>query len=966
MKLKLQWKVLSSVVVILGMSVLAKGRGPASPEVKFSNLSEDPGLIQAPRQITFLGPRSGEGYFSRDGKKMIFQSERTDGNPFYQIFLMDLESGKVNMVSRGQGKTTCAWIHPNLKKALYSSTHLDPRLQQKAKEEIASRQSAQKSKYSWSYDETYDIFESNLKGGNLKRLTQEKGYDAEASYSPDGKSIVFASNRAGYHEKLSAEEQKIFSQDPSYMMDIYVMNSDGRNVRRLTSARGYDGGPFFSADGKKITWRRFSPNGQSAEILTMNSDGSGEKPLTKLKAMSWAPFFHPSGEYVIFTSNILGYSNFELFIVDSKGEKDPIRVSYLDGFDGLPVFSPDGNQLSWTRRNEKGESQIYLAKWDHGKAQELLGLPSTAPRISLRASDSINATDAKAWVRYLASPRLEGRQTGSDQEKEYTARIAAAFHDLGLVPVVGNSFLVPFSFTSGVTLGAGNRLELKSAEGSKNFQVSQDFVPVSFSKTGESKEAIIAFAGYGISAPASETEPAYEAYQDLDVKGKWVLVFRDIPEKIAASKRSHLNLYSRIQHKALVAKNKGALGLLLVNGPNSFSRKLIQLRYDGASSEAAIPVLSISDALASEILRPTGKSLKEWQDANDHGDVATAMIDSMQMKAAVDLKFQKSQGFNVLAQLPVKGAKSTVMIGAHGDHLGKGESGNSLAKPEEQGHAHLGADDNASGVAAVMEIAKDLAFKSRAGRLKLKQNIAFAIWSGEEIGVIGSSRFLDENPKHNIQAYLNMDMIGRLRNHLMVQGIASAPEWRSKLEALAAQTDLSLSPQDDPYVPTDGVAFYTRQVPSITFFTGAHAEYHSPRDRTELINFEGLTKIAQLVEKISVELASSTRKLTYQKVESSQKQLKSRSFRIYLGTIPDYSQEGVKGVKISGTSLGSPAEKAGLKGGDVIIEISNMKVENLYDYVYSLQAMKPNQETGMKVQRQGKVMELKIVPAMKE
>jgi C-terminal processing protease CtpA/Prc len=186
------------------------------------------------------------------------------------------------------------------------------------------------------------------------------------------------------------------------------------------------------------------------------------------------------------------------------------------------------------------------------------------------------------------------------------------------------------------------------------------------------------------------------------------------------------------------------------------------------------------------------------------------------------------------------------------------------------------------------------------------------------------------------------------------------------LENIAATSDVSISQQEDPYVPTDGMQFYLQNIPSITFFTGSHAEYHSPRDRVETINFTGLEKIANLVEKMTIRLASESKALTYQKVGSSQRKLEGRSFRIFLGTIPDYTQEGIKGVKISGTSKDSPAEKAGLKAGDVIIELDHTKVENLYDYVYCLQAMRANVETVMKISRQGQLMDLKIMPKLKE
>jgi S1-C subfamily serine protease len=211
-----------------------------------------------------------------------------------------------------------------------------------------------------------------------------------------------------------------------------------------------------------------------------------------------------------------------------------------------------------------------------------------------------------------------------------------------------------------------------------------------------------------------------------------------------------------------------------------------------------------------------------------------------------------------------------------------------------------------------------------------------------------------------------MDMIGRLRDQLLIQGVASAKEWRGLLEPMATQTDVSISQQDDPYVPSDGMQFYVSGIPSLTFFTGSHAEYHSPRDVPSTLNYPGLVKVANLVEKVGWKLASSHVPMTYQKVESSQRKLEGRSFRIYLGTIPDYTQEGIKGVKVSGTSKDSPAEKAGIRAGDIIVELASTKIDNLYDYVYCLQAMKANQETLIKVNRQGKVIDLKIIPGLKE
>src|SRR5438132_316261 len=301
------------------------------------------------RQLIFEGRRSGEGYFSPDGKSLIFQSKREPGNPFYQIYILDFETGDSHRVSSGIGKTTCAFFRPGSDEVLFASTHLDPETSAKQKAELEFRASGKERRYSWDYDEKMDIFLARRDGSNLRRLTSEQGYDAEASFSPDGKLIVFCSLRSAYPtNKLSAEEFKHLQTDPSWFGDIYLMQADGSNVRRLTRTPGYDGGPFFSPDGQRVIWRRFTERGDTADVYTMNLDGSDERRLTDFGAMSWAPYFHPSGRYVIFTSNKFGFGNFELFIVDANGEREPVRVTFTDGFDGLPVFSPDGKRLAWT------------------------------------------------------------------------------------------------------------------------------------------------------------------------------------------------------------------------------------------------------------------------------------------------------------------------------------------------------------------------------------------------------------------------------------------------------------------------------------------------------------------------------------------------------------------------------------------------------------------------------------------
>lgn len=331
------------------------------------------------RRLTVEGRRAGEGYWSKDGKELVFQSEREPGNPFYQIYLMDMSSGDVRRVSPGVGKTTCSFINPDTGGVLFSSTHHDPRSKQLQEDEIAFRASGQERRYSWDYDPEMELYVWNRQSGSLRRLTNRRGYDAEASYSPDGQWIVFSSTRDAYDRQLTPAEQKQLELDPSYFGDIYIMraDADGSGVRRLTSVPGYDGGPFFSPDGKRIVWRRFDESGLIANVWTMNLDGTDAVQLTDFGAMSWAPYIHPSGQYVVFASNKLGFENFELFIVDIDGRKEPVRVTYSDGFDGLPVPSPDGTQLAWTSNRGGGrEGQIFLAQWNH---QYALGALRAAP-----------------------------------------------------------------------------------------------------------------------------------------------------------------------------------------------------------------------------------------------------------------------------------------------------------------------------------------------------------------------------------------------------------------------------------------------------------------------------------------------------------------------------------------------------------------------------------------------------------
>ncbi|MBI3401888.1 MAG: PD40 domain-containing protein [Acidobacteria bacterium] len=329
------------------------------------------------RRLTVEGRRAGEGYWSPDGKRLVFESEREPGNPFFQIYVLDLSTGETTRVSPGLGKTTCPFFRPGTDEIEFASTHADPKSKQYQDEELAFRASGKERRYAWDYDPEMDIYAYNEKTKAMRRLTTARGYDAEGSYSPDGQWIVFTSMRDAYNRTLSDAEKKQLETDPSYFAEIYIMRADGSGQTRLTTANGYDGGPFFTQDGKKIVWRRFDEKGLIADVWMMNPDGTDQRQITDFGSMSWAPYMHPSGQYIIFASNKLGFENFELFMVDAAGTKEPVRVTYSDGFDGLPVPSPDGKQLAWTSSRSGGAAgQLFLAQWNHEKALEAI---RTAP-----------------------------------------------------------------------------------------------------------------------------------------------------------------------------------------------------------------------------------------------------------------------------------------------------------------------------------------------------------------------------------------------------------------------------------------------------------------------------------------------------------------------------------------------------------------------------------------------------------
>ena len=766
------------------------------------------------RQLIYEGRRSGEGYFSADGKFLVFQSEREADNPFYQIYLLNLESGDINRVSTGTGKTTCAFLRPGSDDVLFASTHVDPEAKAKQKAELDFRASGKSRRYAWDYDDRMELFVAKRDGSNVRRLTDAPGYDAEGSYSPDGKLIAFCSMRHAFPlDKLSPEDRKRMEVDPAYFGDIYLMNADGSNVRRLTSTPGYDGGPFFSPDGQRIIWRRFTEKGDTADVHTMKLDGSDVRRLTDFGAMSWAPYFHPSGRYVIFTANKLGFANFELFIVDAEGTREPVRVTYTDGFDGLPVFSPDGTKLAWTSgRTPEKNSQIFMADWNHAAALAALDnapkrsaasnqssvnsvqskaaattQPATATKPSVTAPKSFSAeiksVDLQAQVGFLASEALEGRLTGTPGAQQAANFIADYFNGISLPPLSSTKdFFQPFEFSAGVRVVTNqNSATLHAAAAPATLALDKDFRPLAFTANG-TVEGDVVFAGYGLSVPGKLGE-GYDSYAGLDVSNKVVLVLRYVPEEADPKRRQELNRYAGLRYKALIARNRGAKALLVVTGPTSPSAgELARLTFETGASHSGIVCASISGDVAAKMFAAAGKDLKQTQAALDkedpHAEGAFA-LKNVSVKLATAVEHIKKQDRNVLAHIPPVGTSEYVVVGAHYDHLGHGETGG-FARKDEEGKVHPGADDNASGTAALLELAGALADESqRMNAIAFRRGVLFAAWSGEEVGLIGSTHFAEHPPLplSNVVAYVNFDMVGRLRdNKLNLQGIGSSPE----------------------------------------------------------------------------------------------------------------------------------------------------------------------------------------------
>ena len=583
--------------------------------------------------------------------------------------------------------------------------------------------------------------------------------------------------------------------------------------------------------------------------------------------------------------------------------------------------------------------------------QRLLLLVAVALLVAAPASTQTStASKTRAHVEVLASDRLEGRMAGSPGERLAADYIAAQLAQLGARPLPGHrDMFETFEFTAGSRDG-GSRLSFTIGGGPGLDFDAPEVQALSFSDDGEVSGPLV-FAGYGLIVPESQGY-AYDSYATLDVKDKVVVVLRYFPEDADQPTRAILARYSDLRYKAMAARQRGARAIIVVTGPRSPNAGLtIPMSFDTAIAGSGIAALSmtgtVADALFAGAARRAGTavpSLRDIQQQLDSGNPHVAGFTlpgiTVTLKAAVVRERQRAR--NVVAYLPATGGagglgKPWVAIGAHYDHLGRGGLGSSLASKEETGGIHHGADDNASGTAATLAVAQTLA------REKHRRNVLIALWSAEEIGLIGSNAFIAAPPVplDQIAAYVNFDMVGRMQNNrLVAQATGTSPVWTRVLERanVAAGFDLILQP--DPYQPTDVASFNQAGVVSLSFTTGSHADYHKPSDTADKINYEDLDRVADLASAIVRSIADADAAPAFTKVDQPTTSRSSLAgVRVTTGTIPDYATE-VKGLLLGGVTGGGPAEKAGLAKGDVIVEIAGQTIANVYDYTYALELLK--------------------------
>lgn len=576
------------------------------------------------------------------------------------------------------------------------------------------------------------------------------------------------------------------------------------------------------------------------------------------------------------------------------------------------------------------------------------------------APTAVGPADAQRYVndiKTLTLAKMEGRGEGTKGLVRAEHMLAERYKSVGLEPAGKKGFLEAFTVTTGAKLKGKNHLLVQIGESKTELKLDQEYVPFSFSFSGEASGPLV-FAGYG----ATAEEFGYDDYGGIDVKDKIAVVLRYEPSGFAAkSGNQGLTTHAQFITKAINAHNHGAKGLILVNGKLGDGEEDLLTRFGSVSGPENVGILfaQVKNTVAEEWFRAAGKSLKDAQEQINAGNkpASFAFPETLRGSLAIGIENTHAKVNNVLAYLSGK-TDEYVILGAHYDHLGRGNF-DSLA-PSQIGQIHPGADDNASGTAGLLELARLLApLKGQ-----LKRGILFASFAGEELGLLGSAAWVKEptKPLAKAVAMLNMDMIGRIKdNKVFIGGVGTGSTFQKVLEQAHDDSQLKFEYSQSGYASSDHTSFVAKKIPVLFFFSGLHSDYHKPSDTWEKINGEAAARLLNVVASATVALADAPDRPQFVTVMESNPHGGvtggGGGYGPYFGSIPDFGQTE-NGVKFADVKPGSPAAKAGLRGGDVLIQFGDKPIKNLYDFTDALRRSKIGDVVHVTVLRDGK--ELKV------
>jgi Zn-dependent M28 family amino/carboxypeptidase len=569
----------------------------------------------------------------------------------------------------------------------------------------------------------------------------------------------------------------------------------------------------------------------------------------------------------------------------------------------------------------------------------------------IRENPEITQEELFQHISYLASDSLKGRLPGTEEDKLAAQYIAAEFQKAG-ASFLTKDGLQPFEVITDLEKGENNSLSYRDRE----FVADEDFAPFPFT-ANKSLESEVVFAGYGFELEKEDLD--WNDYSGTDVEGRWVMVLRGNPE--IDSSASVFHAFSNERDKAMVAADLGAGGMLFVNGPGfDAGDQLISLRR--REGKVSIPVLHISRRVADQLLEKSGTSIEELENKLNDSRRPASFETGAAVRASAEVEPAVTTTYNVVAYLegsdPVR-KNEYIIMGAHYDHLGMGGVGSSSRKPDTTG-VHNGADDNASGVAALIEIAERIAGSEE----KPSNSFLFIAFGAEEMGLLGSKYYAD-NPLlalEDARIMLNMDMVGRLREqNLQVGGTGTAAEIEEIVMKLVPENELSVSTTREGYGASDHSSFYARDIPVLFVTTGAHTDYHTPEDDVEFINLAGMVDVSSYVASIARYLDSLEIPLTFQEAGPKVQYSGRRSRRIVLGIMPDFTDnDETPGMRVDFVNPGRPAYQGGMQKGDYIMAIEGKTINGIYDYMYRLSKCSKGQIIVVTVKREDQMLDLLV------